>query len=52
MGENEKTEEELEKRIAEVEKYSSADHFSKKDYIIVAIVAFLCLGMIIMGAHW
>lgn len=41
---------ELEKRIAEIESYSDEGHFSRKDYIVVGIIAVLCLGFVVFRA--
>jgi hypothetical protein len=43
---------EIEKSIAEMESatYEFPEKFKKKDYVIVAIVAAICLAIIIVGA--
>lgn len=45
--------EEIEKRIDEMESkdYEFPKRFSKKDYMIVAILVIFCLIMIIWGAY-
>lgn len=43
--------EEIEKRIIEIEKYTSKDNaaMNKKDYIEVVIFCLICLGFILLG---
>lgn len=44
---------EIERRICEMEKndYEFPKRFAKKDYIILALVAAICLAMLIIGRN-
>lgn len=51
INDNKNLLQEIEKRINEIEKQPSSDRFSKKDYLIVISVVFVCLLIIILSAY-
>ena len=53
MENNDVLEQEIIKRIEDMEKpdYEFPLRFSKKDYIVTAVVVVLCFALIIFGAH-